>query len=187
MTTDRTLVQQRLKDGTRVSIRAIQSSDEAGSAAFFEALSPPSKHFLFLGGVPRMSAEALRRLCAPREGQDMALVAFEDEHAQRLIGIARYAGATPEDGAEISVAVADEWQHKGLGTLLLQRLVEHARSRGVGRLYSMDAANNSRMRTLARHFGFSERADPADVHQVIYTLEIAPGANAAPKARLQTL
>ena len=174
--------QHRLNDGTAVTIRPICVGDEASNAAFVEALSSPSKHFLFLGGVPRMSAEALQRLCDPEEGRDMAFVVFPSAgETRRQIGVCRYAGATTKDGAEISIAVADDWQHKGLGKLLLQRLVEHARAHGIRRLYSMDAANTSHMRTLAKHFGFSERADSGDIRQVIYTLDIAPESETATK------
>jgi len=87
------------------------------------------------------------------------------------VGVCRYAGASA-DGAEISVAVADDWQHQGLGQLLLRRLIDYARTHGIRRLYSMDAVNNDRMRHLARQVGFAEHPDPADIHQVIYSLQL---------------
>ena len=102
----------------------------------------------------------------------MAFVAFSADEPARQIGVCRYAGATPHIGAEISIAVADDWQHKGLGNSLLDRLIEYARAQGITRLYSMDAANNTRMRTLAQHFGFAESPDPDDIHQVIFSLDI---------------
>ena len=70
-------------------------------------------------------------------------------------------------GAEISVAVADEWQHRGLGKRMLEHLIDYARAHGVKRLYSMDSMGNTRMRKLARDVGFSERPDPDDASQVI--------------------
>jgi GNAT superfamily N-acetyltransferase len=101
----------------------------------------------------------------------MAFVATVDEGGGvREIGLCRYAGADSAGGAEISVAVADDYQHRGLGKLLLCRLVEYARLHGVGRLYSMDSRSNTAMRRLARDVGFSEHPDPDDVHQVIYSL-----------------
>jgi GNAT superfamily N-acetyltransferase len=110
---------------------------------------------------------------------------------ERQIGVCRYAGADSNEGAdegmdargratqgavpgavaEISVAVADDWQHQGLGKLLLGRLVEYARAHGVRRLYSMDALSNDAMRRLARKVGFTEQPDPDDIHQVIYSLQ----------------
>jgi GNAT superfamily N-acetyltransferase len=163
-----------LADGSRVLIRPIARSDVARNAAFLEELSPPSKHFLFLGGISRLSDAALERLCDPDHVHDMAYIAVTGQgDAERQVGVCRYAGADAALGAEISVAVADDWQHKGLGTALLRRLIDYARSHGIRRLYSMDAANNDRMRRLAREVGFTERPDPDDVRQVIFSLELA--------------
>ena len=52
--------------------------------------------------------------------------------------------------------------------------IDYARAHGVMRLYSMDAVNNERMRKLARDVGFTERPDPDDNTQVIYSLELRP-------------
>jgi len=162
-----------LQDGSRVLIRPIRPSDVAGNAAFIEGLSPPSKHFLFLGGISRLSDEELRHLCDPDQAHDMAYVALAGSGAEeRQVGVCRYAGADPVHGAEISVAVADDWQHKGLGKLMLTHLIDYARTHGVKRLYSMDSASNDRMRKLARHIGFAEQPDPQDIRQVIFSLDL---------------
>jgi GNAT superfamily N-acetyltransferase len=167
-----------LKDGRRVLIRSIRVDDVARNARFLDELSPPSKHFLFLGGISRLSDDALKRLCDPDHANDMAFVALEADAARgaapRQVGVCRYAGASSANGAEISVAVADDWQHRGLGKRLLARLIEYAREHGVERLYSMDSTSNTRMRKLARDVGFSERPDPDDKSQVICYLDLAP-------------
>jgi GNAT superfamily N-acetyltransferase len=161
-----------LRDGRRVTIRPIRRDDAPRAAAFIEGLSPQSKHALFLGGIARLSDADLRRLCDPADARDMAYVATAAaaDGDVRQIGVCRYAGAGSAAGAEISVAVADDWQHRGLGKLLLRTLIEHARSHGVSRLYSMDSAANEAMRRLARDLGFREDPDPDDIRQVIYSL-----------------
>lgn len=164
-----------LRDGRRVTIRPIRRDDVARNIAFLDSLSPPSKHFLFLGGISRLSDAELERLCDPDYAHDMAFVALAtDANApggQRQVGVCRYAGADDTTGAEISVAVADDWQHRGLGKLLLRRLIDYARTHGVRRLYSMDSAANEAMRHLARDLGFREQPDPDDIRQVIYSLQ----------------
>ena len=163
-----------LADGSRVTIRPVRSADVARNAAFIAALSPASKHYLFLGGISQLTEPALRRLCDPDYAHDMAYIALVTDNTgtQHQVGVCRYAGADPEAGAEISVAVADDWQNKGLGRSLLRHLIDFARTRGVKRLYSMDAIGNGRMRALARTIGFVERRDPDDVRQVIYSLDL---------------
>jgi len=174
-----------LKDGRRVLVRPIQAGDDASTARFLDELSAPSKHFLFLGGISRLSDEALRRLCNPDYSQDMAFVALEADAARgaapRQIAVCRYAGASSLQGAEISVAVADDWQHRGLGKRLLRILIDYARAHGVHRLYSMDSMANSRMRKLARDIGFSEQTDPDDKSQVICYLDLAGGGAGDPE------
>ncbi|HET8696390.1 MAG TPA: GNAT family N-acetyltransferase [Gammaproteobacteria bacterium] len=157
-----------------MTIRPIRPDDVQRNAEFLEGLSPPSKHFLFLGAISRLSDAQLRKLCDLDYADDMAFVALADEGAgatPRQVGVCRYAGAGDvAHGAEISVAVADDWQHQGLGTLLLRRLIDYARAHGVSRLYSMDSIYNDRMRKLARELGFAEHADPEDPRQVIFSL-----------------
>jgi GNAT superfamily N-acetyltransferase len=161
-----------LRDSRTATIRPIRRDDLGRNAEFLEHLSPPSKHFLFLGGIARLSDAALDRLCDPDYTHDMAYVATTIEGSrERQVGVCRYAGADTNRGAEISVAVADDWQRQGLGKLLLDRLIDYARERGVRRLYSMDAVNNEAMRHLARNMGFTEHTDPDDVRQVIYSRE----------------
>ncbi len=174
-----------LKDGRRVAIRPIRLDDVERNERFLKELSPPSKHFLFLGGIAQLSDDALRRLCDPDHANDMAFVALEADasrgSAPLQVGVSRYAGASAPQGAEISVAVADEWQHRGLGKRLLAHLIDYARAHGVKRLYSMDSMGNTRMRKLARDVGFSERPDPDDASQVICHLDLEPDADPAPR------
>ena len=161
-----------LRDGRRATIRPIRRDDVARTAAFIDGLSTQSRHALFLGGIARLSDAALQRLCDSHDPSDMAYVAtVPATEGERQIGVCRYAGADSTEGAEISVAVADDWQHQGLGKLLLRRLVDYARAHGVRRLYSMDSAGNQAMRALAREVGFTEERDPDDIHQVLYWLE----------------
>lgn len=165
-----------LRDGRHVLIRPIRKDDVGRNAEFIEKLSTPSKHYLFLGGVTQLSNTALRRLCNPDYAHDMAYIALglarDTGETGEQVGVCRYAGADSIKGAEISVAVADAWQHQGLGRKLLGHLIDYARAHGVARLYSMDAIDNTRMRKLAREVGFSEYPDEDNIHQVIYSLEL---------------
>jgi GNAT superfamily N-acetyltransferase len=165
-----------LADGRRAIIRPIRPDDVARNREFLEALSPPSRHFLFLGGIARLDDEELRRLCNPDHASSMAFVALAADpkgtETSRQVGVCRYAGAGAANGAEISVAVADDWQHQGLGTALLRRLIDYARAHGVKRLYSMDSAVNDHMRKLGADLGFTVARDPDDSCQIILSLEL---------------
>jgi RimJ/RimL family protein N-acetyltransferase len=166
-------IQATLSDGRLVTIRPIRRDDARSTSAFIDGLSDDSKHTLFLGGIAHLDDEQLRRICDPADARDMAYVAMAlgTDGKERQVGLCRYAGNDAATGAEISVAVADDWQHRGLGKALLRALIAHAREHGVHRLYSMDSASNDAMRRLARDVGFREHPDPDDIRQVIYSLQ----------------
>ena len=91
---------------------------------------------------------------------------------ERIIGVSRY--GTDRDGGncEFAVTVSDDWQGKGLGTLLMKHLIEVAKARGIHSLTSTDFAENMPMNDLARHLGFHSRVDPDDAPQVIHQLDL---------------
>ncbi len=162
-----------LRDGTVVMVRPIQATDVELEREFIERLSPQSRRYRFLGSISTPSAELLRQLTQPQLTRGVAYVALLGEGAEtREIGVCRY--STSEDAAscECAVAVSDEWQGKGLATLLMQRLIETARDNGFRRMYSIDAADNHEMRELAGHLGFKCAADPEDATLVIYSLAL---------------
>lgn len=168
-----------VRDGRRVLIRPIRPGDVERNAEFIKRLSPASKHFLFLGGIAELSDVELQHLCDPDYAHDMAYIALgldETGAASEQVGVCRYAGADPVNGAEISVAVADAWQGQGLGRILLRHLIDFARAHGIPRLYSTDATNNDRMRRLARAVGFEEQRSADDPQQVTYTLDLRGSA-----------
>lgn len=142
-----------LRDGRRVTIRPIRRGDTERTAEFIDRLSATSKHALFLGGIARLSDAELRRLCDPDDGRDMAFIATAEEHgAAREVGICRYAGADSVTGAEISVAVADDYQHQGLGKTLLRRLIDYAAAAVAISAYvaSTPGAGRSHLKSLSK-------------------------------------
>ena len=104
------------------------------------------------------------------EAPIVALVHREGE--KREVGISRYSMLADGITGECAVTVDDEWQSKGLGTLLMRRLIDVARRHGVHTLISMDTAGNWRMHELANDLGFTCVTDPEDPTQVTYRLAL---------------
>ncbi len=168
-----------LRDRSRVTVRPISVDDVSRVAAFIGGLSAQSRHLLFLAGITELEDEELRRLCDPDFAHDMAYVAIDaSETGGGLVGLGRYVHDAEGQAAELSIAVADAWQHRGLGSLLLRHLIDAARRHGIRRLYSVDSASNYRMRQLAIHLGFKTRTDPEDPRQVVFSLDL-DGSSAA--------
>ena len=162
-----------LRDGTSVLIRPIQATDEKLEQAFIERLSPQSRRYRFLGTIKTPSAALLKQFTHPQWVRGVAYIAIiADPSETREIGVCRYSASPDGLSCECAVCVSDEWQGKGLATLLMHRLIETARERGIERMYSIDANDNQDMRELAEHLGFSRKVDPDDPTLVIHTLDI---------------
>jgi len=164
---------ERLRDGTTVLIRPISAADVGLEREFIERLSPQSRRYRFLGEIAAPGSALLDRLTHPDPAHEAAFVALVADGAhKREIGVARFSADQDDRSCECAVAVADEWQGKGLATLLMRHLIEIARQRGYRRMYSIDARANESMRELAEFLGFERRADPDDTTQVIHSLTL---------------
>ncbi len=140
---------------------------------FIRNLSVESKHYRFLGGVKELSPAELKGLCNVDGRHSMAFVATVQKDGREIeVGVSRYAGCSSDGVGEMAVTIADAWQHKGLGRLLVKRLIAYAETHGVRRVYSVDLADNSAMRELASELGMSVERDPDDTNQVIYSLTL---------------
>ena len=162
-----------LNDKTRVLIRPMRSRDRAAEIAFIEGLSMEARRYRFLGQFSTPSEALVERLTHADFIHDIAFVAVvpEDGH-ERIIGTARFSVDPDGMRCECAVTVADAWQQRGLGTNLMRHLIDVARAMDLRVMYSIDSADNVKMRDLAAHLGFRSRLDPEDPSQYIHTLDL---------------
>jgi GNAT superfamily N-acetyltransferase len=171
---------ERLRDGTRILIRPIHVRDVDMERRFIEALSPDSRYFRFLESMQSPSDALLKQMTDINHATDAAYVAvIVDGAEEREIGVARFSAAADAKDCEFAVTVSDEWQRKGLGTLLMQHLLEVAQSRGIRSLHSSDASDNGSMRKFAEHLHFRHERDPDDATLVRYSADLGKAASAA--------
>ena len=146
------------REGVRYQVRPIRPDDAQRERRFVEDLSAASR---VIGLSHEPSAELLNRLVRVNYRREEALVAVVGESApETIIGVARYAGNPAF--CELAMAVADEWQSRGVGSRLVQLLFAHAKAHGVRRLYCLTPANNIRMLKLAAHTQMTLRRSSAD-------------------------
>jgi GNAT superfamily N-acetyltransferase len=73
----------------------------------------------------------------------MAIVAVSPDNG--LIAVARYDLDKASNEAEIAIVVQDQWQGKGLGTMLMAELLSYAEAQGIRRFRADVLSENGRM------------------------------------------
>ncbi|MEP6897287.1 MAG: GNAT family N-acetyltransferase [Rhodanobacter sp.] len=162
-----------LSDGTRVLIRPIRAGDRQLERDFIMGLSPESRRYRFLGDFKQPSETLLDQLLDSEDPQKVAFVALiHDDGHLREIGVSRFAAEPDGRRCECAIAVADDWNHRGLGVTLMKHLISVARDKGFAQLFSIDSAGNLPMRDLAKYLGFTHHPVPDDAAMVRYTLDL---------------
>jgi len=152
----------RLPEGSSIVIRPIRPEDEAIEWAFIRGLSQDSAYNRLLS-ARKLTPEEIRQLTRIDYEREMAFIAVAvDAGIERVLGDARYVRDADGRGAEFAIVVADAWQRRGAGTLLLNALLAHARAAGIERLHGITLATNEVMHGLARKLGFVRKLDPQD-------------------------
>lgn len=168
-------LEQIIRGGDRVLIRPLHAEDAGIERRFIEALSPVSRRFRFLDSMKSPSDALLTQLTVLDPATDVAYLAVTVVGAQEEpVGVGRFSAGTGDKDCEFAITVADKWQKKGLGTLLMQHLVDAARKRGINTMHSSDAWDNELMRRFAAHLGMQHAHDPDDARQILYSLALKP-------------
>jgi acetate---CoA ligase (ADP-forming) len=147
-----------LADGTTVLIRAILPEDRERLREHFSRLSPESVYFRFMGPKKRLTEADLDRVTKVDYVRTFPLAAMrrypEGDH---IIGVGLYIADSGEhpQSAEVAFSVDDEYQGRGVGTLLLEHLGRLSHANGINRLEADVLAGNTRMLEVFGRTGYS--------------------------------
>jgi ribosomal protein S18 acetylase RimI-like enzyme len=149
-----------LRDRTRVHLRPIVPEDETLLHEAVSAMSERTVYFRFFSPIKRMSDALAHRLAVVDYNDRFAIVAatHRPNDKERIVGVARYDRARGTDVAEVAVAVIDEFQHRGLGSLLLSELARVGRAHHIKTFSLIVLPENSEMLGLLRKMGWIHQA-----------------------------
>jgi len=153
-----------MKNAVEVTIRPIRPEDEPLMIAFHERLSDRTvymRYFQPLKLTQRTAHERLTRICFIDYDREMALVAeLNDPKAgPQIISVARLSKLHGKPDAEVAVLVRDDFQHQGLGTELVRRLMLIAREEKLDFVHSTMLGINREMRSICNRLGFALQVD----------------------------
>jgi len=165
-----------LKDGTPVLIRQVQPEDKAAIKTAYSRLSLRSRRLRFLNVPSRLTDGQLRFLTEVDHVNHEALCAIDIGSGSGIgIGIGRY-NQTKEKHrtVEFAITVVDEYQGRGLGTILVKSLMRRARANRYQTMIGFILADNEPMLAIVRKLGASLQFDEIGVFRAELSL-IGPG------------
>lgn len=163
----------RLADGTHVEVAPMHATDGARLVRFHQRLSAETTRLRYFTFHPELTDAELVRFTHVDHLQREALIAVVEGE---IVGVARFDRLAPgSDEAEAAFVVADTWQGRGVGSLLLRRLAARARRLGLCRLRAETLPENHRMLNVFRHSGLPMAAS-FDHGVITVVLELDPVA-----------
>ncbi|MGA2785604.1 MAG: bifunctional acetate--CoA ligase family protein/GNAT family N-acetyltransferase, partial [Candidatus Bathyarchaeia archaeon] len=159
----------RLREGTEVILRPIRPEDEPMELDFIKGLSTETSRFRFFQIIKDLPHDALVRFCNIDYDREMAFIAEttdtdNNQAPQRIeIGVSRLILDPNRRRGEFAVVIADKYQGKGLGTKLVDMLIEVARDKGVEAIYGVVMSGNMAMIRLCEKLGFVIRREQDNV------------------------
>ena len=175
----RYLVEETLKDGSKVTIRAIHPDDRDRLVNAFVALEPQTIRLRFFYPKQSLTDNDLLQLQTIDYQRRVALAAtVQNAGEEVIIGFGEYVASG--ESAEIAFVVEEDWQGRGIASRLLQHLICIAHQRGVGQFEAEVLKENGPMLAVFRHSGLPMTTRNSD-GTVLVTLVL--GAPPSRKAR----
>ncbi len=153
-----------LPDGEAIRLRPIRPEDAPALEAIIARMTPEDLRMRFFAPMRRLPEVLLARLTQIDYDREMALVALDA--AGDGLGVVRLLADPDNRQGEFAIGVRSDVKGRGLGWLLMRRIIDYARSRGIARLVGDVLRENQAMLELARDLGFRMEAsghDPAVV------------------------
>jgi len=163
-----------IRGGEHVLIRRVRPEDMALYPDFLRDVSAEDLRLRFFARISDLSAEESNRLSHLDYQREMAFVAL-DENTGRLLGLVRLKDELDEKTAEFAILVRSRLKGHGLGWLLMQRVIDYAKEKGMRRVYGDVLAQNTTMLQMCAELGFRAMDIGSEMRRVVLDLESARG------------
>lgn len=151
-----------LKDGSAVFLRPIKPTDGPLLLDLFKSLSRETIYFRFLTHLEKLQPEMLKQLVEIDYESHFALAALITvDKEESIIGTCRYIVKGNTNHAELTVVLRDDWQRKGLGKLMVTRVVDIARSKGIDSIEILLDYRNEGMKRIFASLGYPVSYEPS--------------------------
>ena len=166
-----------LRDGTEIFFRPVKPTDEPSLSEMLYSLSTESVRKRFFTHTTRFPHKDVQQLTNIDYEQELAIVGVVPSvSGEQIVAIAQYFLDPKSMAAEVAFIVQDEWQQKGMGTLLLKNLIQVARQRGVKKLDASVLPTNESMLTIFHNSGCPVQTEfDGDAYSISFELQREEG------------
>ena len=165
----------------RLRIRPIRPDDAPLLLDIFERLGPASRLARFQSPKARLTPAELGYLTHVDHRDHEALVAVT-RWSGEAVGVARFIRHRHDPtSADVAIAVADDWQNRGVGSMLAEQLTASALREGISQFTALVGTGNVRARRLLTKVGSLSHIT-SDGVTISYRVRLA---NSAPAPKVQ--
>ena len=157
-------------------VRPIVPEDAPALRDAFKMLTPEQvrrRFFIPMKTLTHMAAARFTQLDYDRE---MALVLTEPGPPGKspIFGVVRISTDPDKEKAEYAIVVRPDVTGMGLGTRLMRRIIDYARSQGIGEIFGDVLRENSAMLAICDRLGFDRSVVEDDTSIVRVTMQLNP-------------
>lgn len=135
-------ITKKLNDGTEILLRSIKPEDEPLWLGMFNNFSESSIWNRFFNVVKDPSHQFRVRFCDINYENEIAIVALLTKNGDKMLGVVRFTLDAGKKSGELAFIVTDPWQGKGLGTMMVEHLINICRKKKIESIYSFILPNN---------------------------------------------
>jgi len=154
----------KLNDGEKVHIRPIRPEDEPAHIEFLSKISKEDIRFRFFGQVRDLPHSEMARLTQIDYDREMALIAKRAGASGEgdTLGVVRTVTDPNNERTEFAIIVRSDLKGRGLGGILLRKMIEYCRQRGTAEMVGQVLRDNDVMLALTSQLGFTRNLVPGE-------------------------
>jgi acetyltransferase len=174
----------RLDDGRELILRPVLPEDEPAFQRAMAKLTPEEIRLRFFTPLKALTHMQAARLTQIDYDREMALVLAESSIPGKaeVFGVARITADPDNDRAEYAIILRHDMTGQGLGLLLMRRLIDYARQRGIGEIFGDVLRENTRMLQMCQKLGFTQTRHPEEPGLVRVVLPLRDARESASNA-----
>jgi len=159
-----------IRGGGRVLIRRAWPEDAALYPNFLRNVSGEDLRLRFFGRITELSAAEIDKLTKLDDRHETAFMALDEDTGQ-MLGLVRLIDELNEKTAQFAILVRSQLKGHGLGWLLMRRVIDYAKEKGLRRVYGDVLVENTTMLQMCAELGFHAEDIGSDIRRVVLDLE----------------